>query len=144
MINMILGVANKVGVNSLMLVSICNVETGIKNVNNYKDHHGPSYGVAQLKLSTARSVEPMVDVLALQQPMVNVTVAAKLLKKLDKKYGNKKYVIAAYNAGSVRYKNGKLINKKYVDKVEKNYYHLNKKLCLLKGKHDSHSIQKRK
>lgn len=144
MVNTLIGVANKVGVNSLLLVSICNVETGMKSVNNYKDHKGPSYGIAQIKLSTARSVEPVVDILALQQPQVNAGVAAKLLKRLEKKYGNKWDAVAAYNAGSLRYKNGVLINKKYVDKVRKNYYHLDKKLCLLKGKYDSHKVQKGK
>lgn len=138
MINMLVGVANTVGVNSMLLVSICNVETGMRNVNNYGDHHGPSYGVAQIKLDTARSVVPYVDVLALQQPRVNATVAAKLLKKLNKKYNNQWDAVAAYNAGSLRYKNGKLINKKYVDKVKHSYYNMNKKVCLLKGKHDSH------
>lgn len=138
MINMLVGVANTVGVNSMLLVSICNVETGMRNLNNYVDHNGPSYGVAQIKLSTARSVVPYVDVLALQQPKVNATVAAKLLKKLNKKYNNQWDAVAAYNAGSLRYKDGKLINKKYVDKVKQSYYRMNKKVCLLKGKHDSH------
>ncbi len=121
MVNLIIGVANSVGISPFLLLSICQVETGIRVLNNYSD--GGSYGVAQLQLKTARSIMPKVDILALQQPSVNVTIAAKYLKSLLNKYNNDEWkAIAAYNAGSLRYKNGMLINKKYVDKVKKVYY----------------------
>lgn len=141
MLNLILGVAMKVGVNPILLLSICNVETGLRNVTNYHDHFGPSYGVCQIKLPTAKMV--MLDVTAkkLQNPRTNVTAAALLLKRLVNKYHNEWKAVAAYNAGSLRYNKGKLINNKYVEKVKNNYYTFNKKLCLLKGKHDSYKIQ---
>lgn len=121
MVHLIVGIANKVGVSPFLLLSICQVETGMKVLNNYAD--GGSYGVAQVQLKTARSIVPNVDILALQQPEVNVLVAAKYLKSLLNKYNNDEWkAIAAYNAGSLRYKNGMLINKKYVDKVKKVYY----------------------
>lgn len=122
MVNLIVGIANTVGVSPMLLLSICQVETGMKVLNNYTD--GGSYGVAQLQLKTARTIVPRVDILALQQPSVNVMIAAKYLKSLLNKYGNDEWkAVAAYNAGSLKYKNGVLINKKYVDKVKKVYYH---------------------
>ena len=141
MLNLVLGVAMKVGVNPILLLSICNVETGLRNVTNYHDHLGPSYGVAQIKLPTAKMVMPNVTVKKLHDPRTNVTAAALLLKRLVNKYHNDWKAVAAYNAGSLRYKNGRLINTKYVEKVKKNYYNFNKKLCLLKGKYDSYQIQ---
>jgi hypothetical protein len=79
----------------------------------------------------------------LHNPRTNVTAAALILKRLAKKYHNDWKAVAAYNAGSLRYKKGRLINTKYVEKVKKNYYNFNKKICLLKGKYDSNQIQNR-
>jgi len=141
MLSVILSAAVKVGVNPILLLSICNVETGLRNVTNYHDHQGPSYGVAQIKLSTAKMVMPNITVRKLHDPRTNVTAAALLLKRLMNKYHNQWDAVAAYNAGSLRYKKGKLINTKYVDKVKKSYYNFSKKLCLTKGKHDSNKIQ---
>lgn len=118
----------------MLLLSICNVETKLRNVNNYQDHNGSSYGIAQIKLGTARDIEPAVDILALQMPEVNMTMAAKYLKKLSKKYKTDREIIAAYNAGGAYYKNGELINKNYVDKVMKSCYHFNNKLCFIERK----------
>jgi soluble lytic murein transglycosylase-like protein len=134
-INLIAKVATKVGIKPILLLSICNVETKLNNVNNYKDNNGTSYGIAQIKLNTARDIDPSIDALALSMPESNLFVAAKHLKKLSKKYKTDEEVIAAYNAGGVYYKNGTLVNKKYVDKVMRSKYHFNKKVCFMKGKH---------
>jgi len=86
-------------------------------------------------------VMPNITVRKLHDPRTNVTAAALLLKRLMNKYHNQWDAVAAYNAGSLRYKKGKLINTKYVDKVKKSYYNFSKKLCLTKGNHDSNKIQ---
>jgi len=105
MLSVILSAAVKVGVNPILLLSICNVETGLRNVTNYHDHQGPSYGVAQIKLPTAKMVMPNITVRKLHDPRTNVTAAALLLKRLMNKYHNQWDAVAAYNAGSLRYKN---------------------------------------
>jgi len=46
--------AKKVGVNVAVLLSICSVETGLKNIHNYNDGHSHSFGVCQVKVSTAQ------------------------------------------------------------------------------------------
>lgn len=122
-------VATKVGIKPMLLLSICNVETGLRNINHYQDHHGGSFGIAQVQLQTARTIDRRVDLLALQQPEVNLTIAAKYLKVLSKKYKTDEELIAAYNAGGAYYKNNELINKKYVDCVLNSRYSFNRKLC---------------
>jgi hypothetical protein len=118
----------------MLLLSICNVETGLKNINHYQDHNGGSYGVAQVQLRTARGIDKHVDLLALQSPEVNITIAAKYLKQLSKRYKTDREIIAAYNAGGVYYKNNELINKKYVDSVIDSSYCFSDKLCFYNRK----------
>lgn len=102
----------------MVLVSICKVETGLKTVNNYTDPNGGSYGMCQINLNTARMIEPWMDRLALQQDIVNITTAAKYLKKLSNNTYSNAELIASYNAGSVRYTDdGLFINQEYVDNV---------------------------
>jgi soluble lytic murein transglycosylase-like protein len=118
-------IAKKVGVSASLLLSICTVETGLRNVNNLEDPNGGSYGVCQVSLPAARSVMPYIGILALQQPEVNIEVAALYLKKLQQKYDdNIWHSVAAYNAGTPRMVDGVYRNQKYVDKVQKVYYGL--------------------
>jgi hypothetical protein len=109
--------AKAAGVSASLLLSICTVETGMKNVNNYTDPHHGSFGVCQLNLKTARSIRPEVDRLALQQPSVNLEIAALYLKQLHNKYHNSHHEIAAYNAGHARLEAGIYLNQDYVNKV---------------------------
>lgn len=111
-------VANKVGVNVSMLLAICTVESRLKNVNNFDDPRGGSHGVCQINGKTAKMLVPHLDILALQQPSVNVKVAALYLKQLQKRYIFDELTIAAYNTGSPKYRGDELINQAYVDKVE--------------------------
>ena len=112
-------IANKVGVNVSILISICTVETGLRNVNNFNDANGRgSLGICQMSVDAAREVLPHADGLALQQVPVNVKVAALYLKKLEKRYTYFPHYIAAYNMGHVKLnREGNLVNQAYVDKV---------------------------
>lgn len=141
MINLAIGVASSVCVNPFLLLAICNVETGLKNINNYQDHNGVSYGVSQIKIATAKGVDPNISISDLENPRRNLTVAAKHLKQLMKRYKDYRLASAAYNAGSLRYSDGHLINKEYVNKVMTNYYAYQKRFCLLRGKNDKNKIQ---
>jgi soluble lytic murein transglycosylase-like protein len=119
MIELFTAIANQVGVSASLLISVCAVETNLRNVNNFGDANGRgSLGLCQVSVDAAKSVAPHLDGLALQQNAVNVKVAAMYLKKLENKYLFDELVIASFNAGSPRYtKSGKLRNKLYVDKV---------------------------
>lgn len=99
----------------LLLLAICSTETGLRNVNNYQDNQGPSYGICQLKISTARALYKHLDALSLQQEQVNFMVANRYLESLKTRYnGNLLKSISAYNAGTYTEKNFV-----YVDKVVK-------------------------
>ncbi len=127
MVEAILAIAKSVGISGQLLLAVCSVETNLRNVNNFADHHEGtqgSYGVCQLSLDTARQISPNIDMLALQQPKVNIRIAARYLQKLIQKYGNMLDAIAAYNAGCVKLRRGEYVNKKYVDKVAFVYYNL--------------------
>lgn len=53
-------------------------------------------------------------------PETNIRYGCKYLQRLHKRYGDQHGwigAVAAYNAGTVIFKNGKLINQQYVDKV---------------------------
>lgn len=118
MVPLIATIAKKVGVSATLLLSICTVETNLKNVNNFNDGNGGSFGVCQLNLNTARGINPAVDRLALQIPEVNIEIAAIYLKQLYDKYNNPWHSAAAYNAGLALIDNGSYRNQVYVSKVK--------------------------
>lgn len=105
-----------------VLLGICWVESNhIINVINRNDPSG-AYGVCQVLKSTAEDiVGQSLSAYTLLDPTVNSLLAAKYLRmKLDRYNNDVIKAIAAYNAGSARYKkNGDLINIKYVNKVLK-------------------------
>lgn len=111
-------IAKVVHINAHLVISICTIESNLTNTNNFNDRLAPSLGICQLHLETAREQIPYIDSLALQQPQVNILVAAKYLKKQLKRYdGNIEHAIAAYNYGSVKIVKGEYINNNYVDNV---------------------------
>lgn len=127
---MILSVAMSVGINPLLLLSICQVESNLINTNNVND---PSYGIAQVLLPTARNIFPNVDILALQQPKVNVTIAAKHFKSLIIRFKTEKNAVSAYNVGHIDHidiSKKVYVNQKYVDKVYKKYYNNKRRMCI--------------
>ncbi len=121
MINSFFLISKTVGINAYLVFSICFVETGAKPMNNFNDRNEASMGICQIQLTTARSLVPHLDMLALQQTTVNINVAAMYLHKLHKKYGNFPDTAAAYNAGHVKKVNGRYSNQTYVSKVMEKY-----------------------
>lgn len=109
----IISAAKTIGVNAYLLVSLCTVETNLRNVNNFLDGHGRgSFGVCQVSLDKAREFFFFADRLSLQQPSFNAKVAALYLKSLGKQYKTNEELVSAYNAGqAVDY------NRAYVEKV---------------------------
>lgn len=89
-----------------------------------------SFGLVQLLLRTAQSLDPEATPEKLFDPAYNLNLAAQLISNnLDRYNGNVKDAIAAYNSGSNK-KNaqGQYVNSKgvpnvqnYVDKVYQNY-----------------------
>lgn len=113
-------VAATIGISANLLFAVCQTETGFQTKNNFKDGHGGSYGICELNLKTARSFLPWVDMLALQQNEVNLTIAAMYLKKLQLKYSNNSmHSVSAYNQGLAWMTNGVYRNQVYVTKVMK-------------------------
>ena len=113
--------AQKVGLKASLLISICTVESNLKNVSNLSDPNGGSHGICQVALTTAKEIEPKINTEKLQDPVINSNLAAKILKQKIKKYGLI-LGIASYNSGSPKYRNNKLINSNYVAKVLNLYY----------------------
>ena len=119
--------AKKVGVNVAVLLSICSVETGLKNIHNYNDGHSHSFGVCQVKVSTAQWLGRTTQYTQLKdysskdlsQIDKNAFAAAIYLKYQYDRYGSYRKAVSAYNAG--RAIDG---NKGYVDKV---YTDINKR-----------------
>lgn len=107
-------IATKIGVSAQLLISVCSVETGLVNKNNFEDRVEASLGVCQVQLTTARRFGKHYDMLALQQPRTNILVAAKYLKWQLNRYGSEYMAISSYNAGSFTTK-----NQRYVDNVYK-------------------------
>lgn len=126
-IPLVIHAAFKVGVSPLILLSICNTETNLRNINNKQS---TAFGICQLQLRTAKQYGgKFIDKIALQQPKVNLEIAAKYFKNLKNKYGSTTKAIAAYNLGHITYINDVLINQKYVDKCYNSLNHYKRKMC---------------
>jgi soluble lytic murein transglycosylase-like protein len=77
-----------------------------------------SWGLCQIMGGLARELGHQGSLLELLVPEINLTLAAKHLKNLIKRYPNKDDMIASYNAGSpIKGMDGKYRNQQYVDKV---------------------------
>ena len=80
-----------------------------------------SFGLLQVMGGTARSIGYDGALPALYKPENNLFWGCKFLSILKKKYPDKRDMVAAYNAGSVRKENGKYVNQRYVDEVFSRY-----------------------
>lgn len=115
--------ATLTGAPEKLIHSICWVESaGQLDAFNPSDGNGtPSFGLCQMKESTARMLGYAGVAEGLFDPLTNATFAGLYLNTLIARYhGNWKYAIAAYNSGSVRLnKTGEVRNIHYVTKVLK-------------------------
>lgn len=86
--------------------------------------NGQSYGLMQIKLTTAKDISGLKDLTGemLYRPGVNINLGTKYLAYQKKRYGNYEKAVAAYNAGQVLYKDDMtFVNQGYVNKVNKAY-----------------------
>ena len=110
-----------------------NFKSGIKTPEYKKDKagkeylYGYSYGLMQILDKTGR-LFGIKDPELLRDDTINIYTGTEHLRNLLKNYkGNISDTVAAYNAGRKKFKNGKLINQGYVDKVLKYFNSFEKK-----------------
>jgi len=86
-----------------LLSSICHIETKHDiSLIHYNDGSSPSYGICQIKLSTAQWLGFTGDEKELMKPAVNIHYAGKYLAKNIKRYnGHTEKAVIAYNQGHV-------------------------------------------
>lgn len=119
MITIVTAAAKLASVPPTLLLAICTVESNLNaHAVNVHDGGSASYGLCQIKSTTANWLGQDGRPEALLDAKKNATTAAKYLKMLLAKY-DQPCAIAAYNAGTCR-KNAKgfIRNIKYVRKVE--------------------------
>lgn len=120
MIHLFTEIANSLHIPVTLLMAVCFQESTHRNVINVHDGGSASFGICQVKFSTAKLVDKKAKITDLLIPKKNIRFAALYLKKQLVRYeGNQDKAIAAYNAGKVKYnKRGKFVNQKYVDSVK--------------------------
>lgn len=104
------------GVPVRILLGLCKTESALKTrAKNENDAGSPSYGLCQIKLSTAQDMGFTGKIKSLYNPYINTLLAARyLIKKYRKHDHNWVKALSAYNSGHYRH-----VNVKYVDKVFK-------------------------
>jgi soluble lytic murein transglycosylase-like protein len=109
-------IAQIVGISANLLMALCWQESHHRNVINHSDNGSKSYGVCQVKLDTARTIIPSITRKDLMYPFINIYIASKYLKKHLDKYDSEYLALSRYNGGL---KNGKVVNKKYINSILK-------------------------
>lgn len=101
-ISIILKAAKSAHVSGVLLLAICNTESGgFRHTYSANDHGSPSYGMCQLKKDTASMLGFKGTREELMKPEVNATYAALYLKYQQDRYGDDWLKLASsYNAGS--------------------------------------------
>ena len=125
MIELIRHAAQLTGVAPTLLLAICSVESSLVNQDNMDDGGSPSYGICQIKLTTARDYMPGVTPEMLREPQVNALIAGQHISWLLERYdGHPCRAISAYNVGHVRFnEGGNYVNYGYVRKVQERARH---------------------
>lgn len=119
MTEMFIIIAKSINISPMLLMAVCSVESNHTNVINVKDGNSASYGICQVKYSTAKMLDKNITITDLMKPEVNIRISAMYLKKQLNRYNCVDSAIAAYNAGRVKYnKRGDLVNRRYVSKVK--------------------------
>jgi soluble lytic murein transglycosylase-like protein len=114
----ILLAALSANISATLLHAVCRTESDMYNVVTAVDGPSASYGICQIKLSTARLFNPNLMPSELLDPHTNALYAALYLKKQLNRYKVTSHAVAAYNTGRVKFdKNNNLVNNKYVLKV---------------------------
>lgn len=113
----------------MIVMSICWIESGHKNVVNKHDGGSPSYGICQVKLDTANWMKEYNRIPGkpltskdLMNPETNIQYAELYLRYQLKVYNNDiNCAISAYNAGSCIKWNQKRYVKRVLEKAKEIY-----------------------
>lgn len=98
--------------NSLLtILAICFAETNLRNVVNKHDGGSPSYGICQIKESTARQMDITTTKSKLKEIDFNLLVAKKYFDYQLKRFGSEARAISAYNAGRPINTNGAYVRR---------------------------------
>ena len=102
-----------------LLLSVCTVESNLQSRINVLDHGGASYGICQVKLTTAKGEDPQASpVRLLTDPAYNSFMAGKYLaRQLRRYHGNQIKAVMAYNAGSWKGRRASKTNREYLKRV---------------------------
>jgi soluble lytic murein transglycosylase-like protein len=119
-------IGNRYGIEPALIKGVIKTESNWDvNASRFEAHkEDASWGLMQVMLSTARKVlnNPNLTTTQLINPKTNIEAGTKILAENWNRWGNLSDAIAAYNAGSPRLgKDGKYVNKEYVNKVLSNY-----------------------
>lgn len=124
--------AYQIDLDKNLLLSTCQVETNLRNVIVKNDGGSPSYGICQVKLGTAKSIDPVANPNKLMDPYYNALIAGKYIKRMIKRFDGYTWkAIGAYNAGPTKMSRwldlyGKPMNITYIEKVKHVYRNYNK------------------
>lgn len=122
-VSAITAAASLTSVHASLLLALCHVESRHLNGISPADGHSASYGICQVKLGTARMIDPTVRPTYLLNPEVNAYFAARILERHIRRYGgNVCRALVAYNRGSApkRFDNrDNWCNNRYSKKVMK-------------------------
>jgi soluble lytic murein transglycosylase-like protein len=114
--------ASDENVDPTLLASICWHESHHKpKVINEIDGGTGSYGLCQVKMAMARAMGYKATKEGLLNPYINARIAARILKYHKARTDSIEELLAAYNAGRVRLKDGEIRNIKYVNCVLRIY-----------------------
>lgn len=118
-ISIITAAAKAAAVPPALLLAICHVETGHRNVFSPVDGKRASYGVCQVQLRTARTFSPKAHPSSLLNPEENARYAALYLAYQLHRYDDSWSCAAlAYNRGTARFAaRESKCNNRYVAKV---------------------------
>jgi soluble lytic murein transglycosylase-like protein len=110
------------GVEPALIMAIIGHESNfkIRAVNPYEPKGGPSTGLMQVQLPTARAAlrNPQLQMEQLFDPLTNVRAGTRYLADQLRRYRDYGTALAAYNAGSpYRDAAGRFVNQAYVDDV---------------------------
>ena len=121
-VQIIVAAAKAAKTSGLILLAICTHESKLSNIINHNDGGSPTYGICQVKYSTAQMLGYQGKADGLMNPKENAKWAANYLRYQQLRYGDWCKTVAAYNSGT--YNESKVMpgypkNLKYVNGVKK-------------------------
>lgn len=119
--SIIIASAHLAQVSPAALLSVCSVESNLISKINVQDYGSASYGPCQVKLATARLIDPSTRPvkLWLDASYSSLIAARYLAKQLKRYHGNLHQAILAYNAGTFKGTKTSRTNREYLKRVLK-------------------------